>query len=157
MLLRLQKDTVKGFHFKIMNMKSIIMFFGILICTGSLYAQPKVNLKILDASKNGGKIYVSVFNSEQSYNKKLVNQLIIFAPQSNTPDINIDLPVGEYVFAIYQDSNDNGKLDCNILGIPKEYFGFSNYDGLSVPGGFQKLKVQINENSTSVVLHLFKI
>jgi len=138
-------------------MKSIITFFGILLCTGSLYAELKVNLKIFDASKNGGKIYVSVFNSEQSYNKKLVYQVIIFAPYSNTPNLNIELPEGEYVFAIYQDSNDNGKLDCNILGIPKEYFGFSNYDGKTVPGDFQKLKVQINENSTSVALHLFKI
>jgi len=37
-----------------------------------------------------------------------------------------DLPHGEYAFAIYHDENKNGKLDKNMLGVPTEYYGFSN-------------------------------
>ena len=37
-----------------------------------------------------------------------------------------DLPYGEYAISVYQDKNDNGKLDTGLFGIPKEPFGFSN-------------------------------
>jgi uncharacterized protein (DUF2141 family) len=31
--------------------------------------------------------------------------------------------------SVYQDSNNNGQLDKNIFGIPKEKYGFSNNAG----------------------------
>ena len=35
------------------------------------------------------------------------------------------LPAGRYAVQAYQDENDNGKVDRNSLGIPKESVGFS--------------------------------
>ena len=35
------------------------------------------------------------------------------------------LPAGRYAVQAYQDENDNGKVDRNALGIPKESVGFS--------------------------------
>jgi uncharacterized protein (DUF2141 family) len=37
-----------------------------------------------------------------------------------------DLEFGEYALAIYQDVNDNGKIDKNLIGIPTEPYAFSN-------------------------------
>ena len=37
-----------------------------------------------------------------------------------------DIPPGTYALAIVHDENMNGKLDTNLLGIPKEGYGFSN-------------------------------
>jgi len=38
-----------------------------------------------------------------------------------------DLPYGEnYTIAIFHDVNDNGKMDKNFVGVPKEPYGFSN-------------------------------
>jgi len=37
------------------------------------------------------------------------------------------IPPGTYAIACYHDENDNGKLDTNFLGIPKEGTGASNY------------------------------
>ncbi len=37
-----------------------------------------------------------------------------------------DIPPGVYAGQAYQDANDNGILDRNWLGIPKEGMGFSN-------------------------------
>jgi uncharacterized protein (DUF2141 family) len=37
-----------------------------------------------------------------------------------------DLPYGTYAFALYQDVNENGKIDKNFLGIPTEPYAFSN-------------------------------
>jgi uncharacterized protein (DUF2141 family) len=36
-----------------------------------------------------------------------------------------DLPDGTYAAGVYQDENDNGKLDSGFMGIPKEPYGFS--------------------------------
>lgn len=37
-----------------------------------------------------------------------------------------DLPRGSYAVRYFHDENGNDELDTNILGIPKEGFGFSN-------------------------------
>ena len=37
-----------------------------------------------------------------------------------------DVPFGTYAIAIFHDTNSNGKLDKNFLGIPKEGYAFSN-------------------------------
>ncbi len=37
-----------------------------------------------------------------------------------------DIPNGIYAVSIFQDTNNNGRLDKNFLGIPTEKYGFSN-------------------------------
>jgi uncharacterized protein (DUF2141 family) len=69
---------------------------------------------------------------------------------------DLTLPTGQYVISIYQDSNENGKLDSNLIGIPKEKFGFTNYNGKSAPGNFSRHKVDINETSNVVIVRLYK-
>jgi len=39
---------------------------------------------------------------------------------------HLDLPPGTYAAATYHDANGNGKFDKNVLGWPREGFGFSN-------------------------------
>lgn len=138
-------------------MLKLYMVLGFLLCNSFLYSQPKVNLRIIDVVESDGKIFVSVFNSELSYNKREVFQAFTINPLIVSTNFYIDLPAGEYVFSIYQDSNHNGKLDCNLLGIPKERFGFSNYEGKSIPGDFQKHKIRIVDGIAEVPIRLVKI
>ena len=37
-----------------------------------------------------------------------------------------DLPYGRYAISLYHDKNSNGKLDKNVMGIPREAYAFSN-------------------------------
>ena len=37
-----------------------------------------------------------------------------------------DLPAGRYAVNAFHDENGNGDLDANVLGIPKEGYGFAN-------------------------------
>ena len=71
-----------------------------------------------------------------SYNQRNIYLSLVANAISETVSVDLDLASGEYLFSIFQDNNDNGKLDTNLLGIPKELFGFSNYDGIGVPGNF---------------------
>lgn len=57
---------------------------------------------------------------------------------------------GGYGLALYHDENDNGKIDRNGLGIPKEGFGFSNNPRifLSAPS-FAKVRFTVHGSSGS--------
>ena len=39
---------------------------------------------------------------------------------------SFDIPPGTYAIKLHIDENENGKLDTNFLGIPKEQYGTSN-------------------------------
>jgi len=57
------------------------------------------------------------------------------------------LQPGEYAVAIYQDENNNGKLDKNLLGMPKEKYGFSNNaSGSFGPPTFDDAKVRLEDD-----------
>ena len=67
-----------------------------------------------------------------------------------------DIPPGTYALAIVHDENMNGKLDTNLLGIPKEGYGFSNdakallgapsFSAASFPFDGQNLELTISLN-----------
>ena len=62
------------------------------------------------------------------------------------------VPNGDYAIAIFQDSNNNGKLDKNFWGIPKERFAFSrNATGTFGAPGFNKAKFKLNGNYTAKI------
>jgi len=51
-------------------MKKILSGLIITLSTGISSAQTSLNLEIAGVIKEGGKLYVSLFNSEQSFKKK---------------------------------------------------------------------------------------
>jgi uncharacterized protein (DUF2141 family) len=132
----------------------LMAIFAISICTS---AQIGISLKIEGAENNGGKIYVSVFNSESTYKAREVYESFSLNADNETVTKDLNLPAGQYLFSIYQDSKGNGKLDTNLIGIPREKFGFSNYEGKSAPGSFNRHRIEIREGCNEVVVSLFKI
>ncbi len=66
-----------------------------------------------------------------------------------------DIPAGEYALAIYQDSNGNKKLDTNLVGYPKEPFGFSQNikPKFSAPA-YEECKIMFNANNTTFSIKL---
>jgi uncharacterized protein (DUF2141 family) len=138
-------------------MKKILAGLTIALTAGISFAQTSLNLEIAGVIKEGGKLYVSLFNSEQSFKEKKTYYSFIANPGSETVAVQLSLPAGEYFFSIYQDSNNNGKLDTNIVGIPKELFGFSNYDGKTVPGDYKRHKVIVNNLTDKIKVQLYKI
>ena len=55
-----------------------------------------------------------------------------------------DLPDGEYAITLLHDENEDGVMNYNFIGLPKEGFGFSNnvYPGFSKPG-FNACKIRV--------------
>lgn len=138
-------------------MRTILFHFAIFMLPVWASAQTDVRITIEGADVNGGKIFVSIFNNEKAYKAREVFSSYVINADNEIAIMQLNLPHGEYLFSAFQDGNGNGNLDTNLIGIPKEKFGFSNYDGKSTPGGFHRHKIVIGEISGDVLLALYKI
>jgi len=142
-------------------MKKFIFIFTILFAVfTSLYSEEtkiefEVTLNITNIETIEGKLFLSIYQDAQSFKKKEPLKTISVQVDGKDMTITEKLPQGEYVFFVYQDLNENDKLDRNFLGMPKEPVGYGNHKG-GRPGGFNKLKIEIKENK-SVDIKLFKI
>ena len=66
-----------------------------------------------------------------------------------------NLPAGDYGVAAIHDENSNARLDKNLLGIPREGFGFANnpHVGRSAPP-FQAAVVHVGCPVTVIEIHM---
>ncbi|UTC61413.1 DUF2141 domain-containing protein [Treponema sp. OMZ 787] len=142
-------------------MKKIIFIFTIFLAvfTG-LYSEEtgpefEVTLNITNIETIEGKLFLAIYQDAKSFKKKEPLKTLSIKVEAKDMTITEKLPEGEYVFFVYQDLNENDKLDRNFLGMPKEPVGYSNHKG-GKPKGFDKLKVEIKENK-SVGIKVFKI
>ena len=69
--------------------------------------------------------------------------------------IELQLPAGRYAIAVIHDENSNHKLDRNMIGVPKEGFGFANNPkvAFSAPS-FDKAAMQVTCPVTETTIHL---
>ncbi|MBX2875389.1 MAG: DUF2141 domain-containing protein [Saprospiraceae bacterium] len=98
-----------------------------LFLAGALSAQHTINLT-LEAPIGKGTILIAVYGSEADFdeNENAIKSGKVVVSKVGTYQTTLeDLPSGKYVLALFQDVNDNGKLDTNFLGIPKEPYAFS--------------------------------
>ncbi|MFL7904576.1 DUF2141 domain-containing protein [Azospirillum argentinense] len=66
-----------------------------------------------------------------------------------------DVPPGTYALRAYHDENGNGQLDRNLLGVPREGFGFGNDASvLLAPPSFRDAAVTVGEDGVETALTL---
>lgn len=138
-------------------MKYITTCILSILLSGICLAGNKVFVEIKCVQKSGGIVYISLFNSENAYNKKEVYLSKYIDPKESQVIVELELPFGLYLVSAYQDLNSNKKLDTNILGIPKEPVGISNYDGKGTPGKFDKHKVVVDQETKKITVTLHKL
>jgi len=63
-----------------------------------------------------------------------------------------DVPAGSWAVLAYQDENENGELDRNLIGIPSENYGFSrDARGKFGPPSFEDAAIQVREEGNGAV------
>ena len=87
----------------------------------------RLSIKVENIKVDKGTIWVGVYKSKKDFLNK--EKAIIEGVKVNKNGycyINIpNLQYGDYAVALFQDINENGELDLNMLGIPSEPFAFS--------------------------------
>jgi uncharacterized protein (DUF2141 family) len=134
-----------------------LCFLGIPIFGFPQNNTKSIVLEIQNVTINGGTLHISVCASEAAYKNSRPDLLFEFSPLNNTVRQEINVPVGESVILVYQDTNNNGKSDTGFFGIPKEPVGISNWNGSGPPGNFKKHKININAATTLVTISLYEM
>ena len=89
----------------------------------------ELRLSLINIREAKGSIYVALYNNEADFlntDKVWANKIIPVHSKGSMEIAFPNLPTGTYSISCFHDVNGNGKLDTNILGIPKEPYGFSN-------------------------------
>ncbi|MHB9291754.1 hypothetical protein Holit_00837 [Hollandina sp. SP2] len=135
----------------------ILFFLGINALVFSQNNTKSIVLEIHNVTISGGTLHISVCTSENSYKSRRSVLTFEFSPINTTIRQEINVPIGECAILVYQDTNNNGQSDTGIFGIPKEPVGISNWDGGSPPGNFRKHKLNINAETITVAINLYKM
>lgn len=119
-----------------------------------------LSIEVSNIQNTETRIFLGLYDTEASFKtKSMAIDSVVFIPKTNVSDIFINnIPDGEYAIAIFQDINNNGKLDMGILKIPKEPIGISNFGEKNKVGipTFNKAKIKINGDTTISIPLIFK-
>lgn len=137
-------------------MSRLIGFF-LVILYGSANAAD-LQLKITNIQSGEGKILLQMVNSESDFTGKSGNSYMSLVLPLHSNELKFEvgpLPAGDYAIRIFHDENNNQKLDTNLLGIPKEPYGFSNdASGKFGPAKWKDAKFSVLEAITQLSITL---
>ncbi|HOW50971.1 MAG TPA: DUF2141 domain-containing protein [bacterium] len=106
--------------------------------------------------KKQGKVFVYLYNQDDGFPTKPEKafKTITLPVTADTLYAKFEgLTPGDYAVAVMHDENDNGQIDTNWIGIPKEGLGVSNNaKGVMGPPKFKdaKLAIPAGEKSISI-------
>lgn len=126
-------------------------------CTGPV-SGTWINLTIENLRSSSGSVAVTLYPDQPARFLKPHGSLYVAKVNARTGLAQgcVFVPgPGAYGLALYHDENDNGKIDRNALGIPKEGFGFSNNPRifLSAPG-FSKVRFVVGGGGAALNIRM---
>lgn len=104
-------------------------------------------VKISNVKELRGEMKIALYNDKTSFDKQENPIATAQIPvDKNTIEVKFEnlSPSKDYALAVHHDANSNGKIDTNLLGIPKEGFCFSNNAmGSFGPPSYEDCKFEI--------------
>jgi uncharacterized protein (DUF2141 family) len=133
------------------------------ICRGFLFAGAEtVDLKVVATGleNDRGTVVMTLCRSKKEYRSKHADEdayrhVSTRISSGRAEYVFTDIAPGKYGVKLFHDANDNGKIDTNFLGIPREGYGFSNNaKGFIGPPGFKKLIVEVTTGSMAIEIEV---
>ena len=147
------KLTPDAFGHESMRAALFTIIFTLTYATTA--AQGEVNITVRNIRKITGSLMVGLFDSDRDFPKKAVVGKVVTVTGDSLTLIFKDLKPAWYAISVIHDENNNGKLDTNIFGIPKEGFGFGNNAiGRFGPPSFKNARICIDDHPVKTVLSL---
>jgi uncharacterized protein (DUF2141 family) len=86
----------------------------------------KLQVEITNVKTAKGKLMIGIYKPDDKFGEgKPGFSEIIEVKSAGSQKAFFELEPGKYALAVYHDLNNNGELDKNFVGIPKEPYGFS--------------------------------
>lgn len=101
---------------------------------------------VLGVKNSSGMVRVGLSNSEKEFTMIMwqTRSSMSVSTQAKAGEVQAvfeNIGYGTYAISVVHDTNENGKMDSNAVGIPKEGFGFSNNArGIFGPPSFEETK-----------------
>lgn len=130
----------------------MVSFFSFHFSSVNRKDHCNLNLFVSNMRNDKGAIQVSVFNSAESFVKESPYYEMKFNKKGLNDEMNIsiEIPSGIYGIVILDDENLDHRMNYNLIGIPTEGYGFSNYThkGIARPvfQNFQFILKEPNKN-----------
>ena len=139
-------------------MKTLIMIISLSL---SAVAQA-VSVEISNLAGESGQIFLAVYDSPDAFPDQASRALVkVIEPLNGgaaVTTLKLDLKPGRYAIATFLDRNKNGKLDTNMVGAPKERFGFSrNPRILTGAPNFSECAFEVTESEGVQKIRLQKL
>ena len=112
-----------------------------------------ITVKNIKSAK--GAIMVAVYDNKKDYMKNPVYDHRATVDAEGKLKMQLEMPFGNYAITIFHDVDDDGKLDSNFVGIPKEPYGFSNNaTGSFGPPGFDDTLMEFKDEDQQIEINL---
>jgi uncharacterized protein (DUF2141 family) len=119
----------------------ILCFLSGLLPARTQGQNQNVMVVIKNIRNDKGTVAAALYQSHEEFLKKTWQSRSAASRKGEVQLVFENIPPGEYAISVMHDVNNNGELDKNAMGIPKEGFGFSNdAAGTFGPPGFDKAK-----------------
>lgn len=92
-------------------------------------AQTRYQVKVTNLENKKGQLYIGWYGSADAFMKPQKTALAKVVPVQAKDEVIVEfdkVPAGRYAISVFLDENGNEDLDTNLVGIPKEKYGFSN-------------------------------
>ena len=140
---------------KIPNAARLITLIAIF-CLSNSYGQ-NTQIRVSEIRSGKGQIILNVFKNDEDYQKEKVSKKLVFEKkiENGSMIINCTLDPGTYGITLIDDENKSGELNKNMLGIPKEGFGFSDFfmEKMKKPA-FDDFKVNVKNQNNKISIRV---
>ena len=126
-----------------------------VVCS-QLEAQDAFNITVTvkGIDSNEGQIFLALYDNDADFLDKTFKGAKSKIENNQCVVTFENIPSGIYAVSIFHDANDNGKMDTNFIGIPKEDYGCSNNaSGFMGPPKWSDAKFELKDN-TSITINL---
>ncbi len=116
-------------------------------------AKGKLVVTITGINSNQGTIKIGLYNKQAGFMdaRHVLHGLNRPAKKGNVIGSFKNLAYGSYAVSVVHDENNNGRMDKNFLGVPKEGYAFSRNvrPRFSAPS-FKATRIQLNDKSKNI-------
>lgn len=112
-----------------------------------------LDVRVTSIDEPDGYIMLAMFDSADAFDNggQPVRAVRVAVDGAELRTAFDDLPAGSYAIRLYHDANGNGELDSNMMGLPKEGYGFSNNGGRFGPPAFAAAAFEVVEDGTNSI------
>jgi uncharacterized protein (DUF2141 family) len=156
---RQSAGSIKRVH-AMLSMQSLFRSAALaaaLSLSAAAFADGQLSIDVTDIETVGGTLKVKLVDSAEAYADKappIAGRDVVVA-EKGTLKVSFDgLKPGTYAVMIMHDENDNGALDSNMLGIPKEGYGFSNNPRVMRQPTFDEAKFEVKDGTNTITIQI---